>query len=289
MKPPDPATLRLDPEPVSAQQARRFAVGALDQWGLERFDQDVALCTAELTTNAVLHSRRPFTLAVRPAGKGVRIDLQDERPDLLPELFPTDIDPLTSGTTGRGLRMVASMAARWGYFTTEAAKTVWVELQDGQGHDPVAPMVEVAKRPPRPDGRRLRFIGVPVKAAVASGVQIDDLVRELQMQPELLTRDESNVFYELLELSAPARLVGRHLAFKAASEGLDRFDVDLVATIEEVGAVSEISRFLDDLDGRSVVEAGHVAPEVTAMRAWLSAEARAQLLDGRGPQPYAPG
>ncbi|HVA73254.1 MAG TPA: hypothetical protein VNF71_01645, partial [Acidimicrobiales bacterium] len=188
---------------------------------------------------------------------------------------------------GRGLRMVASMAARWGYFTTEAAKTVWVELQDGQGYEPVAPLIEVAKRAPRPDGRRLRFIGVPVKAAVASGVQIDDLVRELQMQPELLTTDESKVFYELLELSAPARLVGRHLAFRAASEALDRFDVELVATIEEVGAVAEIGRFLDNLDGRSVVESGHVAPEVTAMRAWLSAEARAQLLEGTEPQPYA--
>ena len=287
MKHPDPATLRLDPEPVCAQQARRFAVGALGQWGLERFDQDVALCTAELATNAMLHSRRPFTLAVRPAGKGVRIDLQDERPDRLPELFPADIDPLTSGTTGRGLRMVASMAARWGYFTTEAAKTVWVELQDGQGYEPVAPLIEVAKRAPRPDGRRLRFIGVPVKAAVASGVQIDDLVRELQMQPELLTTDESKVFYELLELSAPIRLVGRHFAFRAASEALDRFDVELVATIEEVGAVAEIGRFLDNLDGRSVVESGHVAPEVTAMRAWLSAEARAQLLEGTEPQPYA--
>src|SRR5690348_9367955 len=135
MKPSDPATLRLDPEPVCAQQARRFAVTALGQWGLERFEQDVALCTAELATNAMLHSRRPFTLAVRPAANGVRIDLQDERPDLLPALFPADIDPLASGTTGRGLRLVACMAARWGYFTTEAAKTVWVELQDGKNYE----------------------------------------------------------------------------------------------------------------------------------------------------------
>jgi len=289
MSPPDPATLRLDPEPVCAQQARRFAVAALGQWGLERFEQDVALCTAELATNAMLHSRRPFTLAVRPAANGVRIDLQDERPDLLPELFPSDIDPLASGTTGRGLRLVACMAARWGYFTTEAAKTVWVELQDGKNYEPVAPLIEVAKRPPRRDGRRLRFIGVPVKAAIASGVQIDDLVRELQMQPELLTAEESKLFYELLELSAPARLIGRHFAFRAAAEGLDRFDVELVATIEEAGALGEIGRFLDDLDSRSVVEAGHVAPEVTAMRAWLSAEARSQLLDGREPRPYGPG
>lgn len=289
MKPIETATLRLDAEPVCSVQARRFAVGALSRWGLDRFDHEVALCTTELATNAMLHSRRPFTVAVRPVAEGVRIDIQDERPDLLPELLPADMDPLTSGTTGRGLRLVASLATRWGYFTTEAAKTVWVELQDGEDLTPAAPVIEVAIRPARPDGRRLRFIGLPVMAAVASGTQVDDLVRELQIQPELLTPAEIKVFYDLLERSAPARLVGRHFACRGAAEGRESFDVELVVTLDDVVAVGELRRFLEELDGRSVVEAGRVAPEVAAMRAWLSAEGQAQLLEGREPTPYSPG
>lgn len=288
MSPADTATLRLDAEPRCAAEARRFAVGVLGQWDLDRFGQEVALCTTELATNALLHSRGPFTVAVRPAAGGVRIDLQDERPDLLPQLFPPDMDPLASGTTGRGLRLVASLANRWGYFNTEMAKTVWVELQDDQDTKPVAPLIQVVNRPPKRDGRRLRFLGMPVKAALASGIQVDDLVRELQLQPELLTSDERAAFDELLDRSGPVRLTGRHGAFRAAAEGLDRFDLELVVTPAEVSAVAELTRFLDQLDSRAFLDSGRVSPEVTAMRAWLMAEAQAQLLNGRDPEPYDP-
>lgn len=244
------------------------------------------MCASELATNAVLHSRRPFTVAVRPAASGVRIDLQDERPDLLPQVFPPDLDPLASGTTGRGLRLVASLADRWGYFTTDAAKTVWVELQDDGDDTLAAPLVELAERAPRPGGRWLRFIGVPVRAALASGVQVDDLVREVQLQPDLLSAEEREKFFGLLERSGPARLVGRHAAFGAAAGGLDRFDVELMVSPADVGAVAELTRFLEKADSRSSLELGRMSPEVIAMRAWLVAEAQAQLVDGREPERY---
>lgn len=286
--PGNTATLRLDAEPICAVKARKFAVDTLAQWGLERFDHEVAICTTELAANAVLHSRRPFTVAVRPAAAGVRIDLQDERPGLLPQVLPQGMDPLTTSTTGRGLRLVASLASRWGFFTTEVAKTVWVELQDGHDHDPVDPTVELANRPEKRDGLRLRFLGLPVREAVASGVQIDDLVRGLQLQPELLSADERDRLFQLLDLSAPARLTGRQAAFRAAAGGLDRYDLELRVTPEEVGAVAELGPFLEDLAGMSALDGSHVAPEVTAMRAWLAAETQAQLVEGSAPKPYGP-
>lgn len=286
--PENTATLRLDAEPICAVEARRFAVGTLGQWDLERFDHEVALCTTELAANAVLHSRRPFTVAVRPAADGVRIDLQDERPDLLPQVLPAGMDPLATSTTGRGLRLVASLASRWGFFTTEVAKTVWVELRDGQDLEPAAPTVEVARLPERPDGLRLQFMGLPVREAVASGIQIDDLVRQLQLQPELLSADELDRFFQLLDLSAPARLTGRQAAFRAAAGGLDRYDLELRITPAEVGAVGELGPFLEDLAGRSALDIGHVSPEVIAMRAWLSTEAQSQLVEGKPPRPYSP-
>lgn len=286
MDPDNTATLRLEAEPACAARARRFAVGALGRWDLDRFDQEVALCTTELATNAVLHSRRPFTVGVRPVASGVRIDLQDERPDLLPQLLPVGLDPLASGTTGRGLRVVASLAARWGYFTTKIAKTVWVELQDDRDDSPAAPLIEVAEQPAKQDADRLRLIGLPVKAALASGVQVDDLVRELQLQPALLTTEERGVFYELLERSAPARLTGRHGAFRAAAEGLDRFDLDLLVSSGDVRAVADLGQFLDKLSARSVLDTAQVTPEVTAMRAWLMNEAKGQLVEGREPKAF---
>jgi hypothetical protein len=55
----------FEPHPTSAARVRHFVVDALDRWGLERLSDDAALCAAELATNAILHCRRPFTVAVR--------------------------------------------------------------------------------------------------------------------------------------------------------------------------------------------------------------------------------
>lgn len=281
MSPSLTATMRFEADPARAGAARRFVVSMLREWGLDRFEEDAALCTAELAANAVLHSRTPFTVALRPAGPGVRVDLQDDRPDRIPELAPPEIAPLEVGTTGRGLKLIAGLAARWGYFTTEMAKTVWVELGEDRPPEPVAPVVQLTRHAPHSGGRLVRLIGLPVRAAVASGVQIDDLVRDLQLQPDRLTPQAQRLFLELLERSAPARLAGRHAGFRAAANGLDRFDMELNVTPEEVSAVSELGLFLDDLARRAVLDAGRVDPDVAAMRAWLNQEVPRQMAGGR--------
>ncbi len=281
----DGATAHFEPEPACSAGARRFVVGHLELLGLNRFRDEAALCVSELATNAILHCRTPFTVAVRAIPGGVRMDVQDDRPDRLPAPLPADVDPLASGTTGRGLRLVAAASRRWGYFTTEVAKTVWVELADDRREGFSEPLVELAGLPALGTGRPVRLVGLPVRAAIASGVQIDDLVREAQLQPERISPGDRATLLQLLERSAPPRLVGRQEAFRAAARGLDSYTLELGVSADEMAAVGELVVFLQRLAQRSSLEAGQVPAEVEAMRAWIPGEVAAQF-GGRAPVPF---
>lgn len=265
--------------------SRRFVLTSLDDWGLDRWSDEAVLCASELATNAVLHSRTSFTLALRPIPGGVRIDVQDYRPDRLPVPVPEQLEPLSSGTTGRGLKLVAGVASRWGYFTTGVAKTVWVELTGDRPARPPEARVELATRPPGVVAPPVRFVDVPVAAAIASGFQIDDLVRELQLAPERLSTGDRESFLSLLERSAPLRLTGRQEAFRAAGQGRDRYTLEVPVAEEEMEAMNELRRFLGRLADGEQLEAGKVDPEVAAMRAWLYEEVAAQHR-GQSPTPF---
>lgn len=284
----DGATTHFEPHPACSAGARRFVVGHLGLWGLDRFHDAAALCASELATNAILHCRSPFTVAVRAIPAGVRVDVQDDRPDRLPAQLPPGVDPLASGTTGRGLKLVSAMSNRWGYFTTDVAKTVWVELNDNPAEGFSEPLVELATRP-APDKDRpvrlVRLVGLPVRAAIASGVQMDDLVREVQLQPERMDSDDLAVFHELLDRSAAPRLIGRQEAFRAAAKGLDEYSLELAVSVDELGAVGELVALLQRLAEVPGLEAGRVAAEVEVMRAWIPGEVAAQYA-GRAPTPF---
>jgi hypothetical protein len=281
----DGAATLFEPQPACAAAARRFVAEHLDSWGLDRFDDEAAVCAAELASNAILHSRTRFTVAVRPVPSGARIDVQDDQPGLLPVPVPSDLDPLATGTTGRGLLLISAMAARWGYFTTAQAKTVWVELADRRSNAPTAPLVELAARPANKDSRRVRLVDLPVKTAVASGVQIDDLVRELQLDPDRMSVTDRENLNRLLQRSAAPRLVGRQEAFRAAAKGLDRYTLELDVSPDDVAAVSELMAVLQRLAAQSNSDAVKVPPEVEAMREWLPGEVMAQF-QGRAPSPF---
>jgi hypothetical protein len=281
----DGAATLFEPRPACAAAARRFVAEHLDSWGLVRFQDEAAVCAAELASNAILHCRTPFTVAVRPVPAGVRIDVQDDQPGLLPSPVPVDLDPLASGTTGRGLMLVSAMSSRWGYFTTELAKTVWVELTDQQSGAPNGPLVELTARPPDRNSRRVRLVDLPVRAAVASGVQIDDVVRELQLAPDRMGAVDRQIFHRLLERSAAPRLIGRQGAFRASAQGLERYTLELDVSPDDVIAVSELMEFLQRLAVESNLDAVKVPPEVEAMREWLPGEVMAQF-QGRTPSPF---
>jgi anti-sigma regulatory factor (Ser/Thr protein kinase) len=276
------ATFVADPRSTTA--ARRFASDLIEEWGYTDVAGDAALCVSELAANALIHARGPFTVTIRPAGKGVRIDVIDPRPEQLPVVVPlvgTAVDLTERSTTGRGLQIVATLADRWGVSTTNGAKAVWIELS-GHAHDgPSAPTIVIGHDVAPTPGQLLHLLHLPVRAAVASGIQTDEAAREVQLaelgKPTMETPEAR--LLELLDESAPLRLAGRYAALRAAAEEREHFDVEVVVTEESLLAVGELARLL-----AARPAAPPVADAVADFRQWLADEALHQLAGGE-PRP----
>ena len=118
--------LTLDPKAQAVAVARRYVRERLEQCQATSLDLSAELGVSELATNAVLHGRTPFTVAVLRAADGVRIEVTDRSP------LPPQVRRLsTFASTGRGLRLVASVSRDWGIVAMPAddggGKTVWFE------------------------------------------------------------------------------------------------------------------------------------------------------------------
>jgi anti-sigma regulatory factor (Ser/Thr protein kinase) len=82
------------------------------------------LLTSELAANAVVHAGSGFDLAIAETAGTVRIEVTD-RNGRMPELHPAD----QGASHGRGLQLVARLAASWGVVASTEGKTVWFELR----------------------------------------------------------------------------------------------------------------------------------------------------------------
>lgn len=102
---------------------RRFVRDTLEQWGHTEVAEDAALVASELITNVVLHARTRLEVIVRRNDDRIRIEVIDKNRNL-PQLRRHSAQ---SGT-GRGLHLVAAVAADWGAETRHDGKIVWVEL-----------------------------------------------------------------------------------------------------------------------------------------------------------------
>ena len=110
----------------SVPAARHFVVETLTTWGSEDAVWAAAQVVSELAGNCSLHARTDFSVRlVRDAG-GLRLEVRDGS--------PARVRPRRYGsrsTTGRGLRLVESLADGWGVDTSPLGKTVWVALRAG--------------------------------------------------------------------------------------------------------------------------------------------------------------
>ncbi|WP_406211942.1 ATP-binding protein [Streptomyces decoyicus] len=123
-------TMRFSATHLGARLARRLAVHRLHQWGFpygSELSDSAAVVVAELAANAVTHGRVPgrdFELrlatlsyahagadAARPAT--LRIEVADTRTEKLPPSPEKLASPPPDCETGRGLPLVAALAARW--------------------------------------------------------------------------------------------------------------------------------------------------------------------------------
>ena len=105
-------------------EARRFLAGCLADCAVA---DDAMTCVSELAANAVLHSnsRLPggsFTVkAGRDAGGRLRVEVADQG-------GPWEPSPDPGGQHGRGLVIVARLAADWGITGHLDSRTAWLEL-----------------------------------------------------------------------------------------------------------------------------------------------------------------
>lgn len=116
--------ITLRAEPGSVPRARRYVEQVLTRWGLDDLVWTATLLVSELTTNACLHARTPLTVSLARTEDGaVRMGVDDGS-----AAAPQMRHYAEQSTTGRGMRLVASLSARWGVEQRSGGKSVWVEL-----------------------------------------------------------------------------------------------------------------------------------------------------------------
>jgi anti-sigma regulatory factor (Ser/Thr protein kinase) len=117
----------------SVSAARRFAFQALRNLDAVGACDDAVTLVSELATNAVIHARTPYTIAVSRDGDTVRVGVHDFSA-VIPRRRAYGLD----ATTGRGLRLVATLASNWGIDAETPGKVVWFEVPCEGSQNPAA-------------------------------------------------------------------------------------------------------------------------------------------------------
>jgi hypothetical protein len=133
----------------------------------------------------------------------------------------------------------------------------------------------------------LHFVGLPVRAAVSSGIQTEEVIREIQLDQGLAggpVRGDVNAFFALVDRSAPVRLAGRHAALRAAAQGHERFDLVLETSSDSLVALPLLAKSLEQFEADRHAPLPVLTDDVLAFREWLQAETVRQR-SGRGPTP----
>ena len=113
---------------TAAASARRVVDNSIRAWRVP-VDADVAvLLTSELVTNAVTHGTPGagtfVLLTIACDAAALRVDVHDGSVDL-----PVCDDAPAEAETGRGLLLVTSLSAEWGFYRTPAGKAVYFTLE----------------------------------------------------------------------------------------------------------------------------------------------------------------
>jgi anti-sigma regulatory factor (Ser/Thr protein kinase) len=269
---------------LSTREARRFIADWLPQHGVEGYSARATLSVSELTANAVLHTARPFTVSVQLTDSVVRIEVVDSAPHLMPMRVPTKgtaSDLTWLSETGRGLQIVSAVANRWGVSLSQNVKTVWCEFDGSEPGRPSEPIIEDRREvvPVGGDVLRLRFIGLPVRAAIASGLDVEEAIRDLQSEGVRARSDELTRLLDLVDRTASLRLAGRHAALYASSLDRVQFDLEIETTDAEMAATAKLNGALSARSGQAP------SAEVLAFREWLVTETQRQR-EGKPPEPY---
>ena len=119
-----PRRTALTPGPAAAAQARRQVRAAIDAWDVPVDPEVAVLLTSELVTNAIRHEPgETVLLSITCVCGQLRVDVHDTSCSV-----PVPADAPSDAEAGRGLMLVASLSADWGYHRTPAGKAVYFTL-----------------------------------------------------------------------------------------------------------------------------------------------------------------
>jgi anti-sigma regulatory factor (Ser/Thr protein kinase) len=112
---------------ASVAAARHYADAVLGAWDVGDASWTCLQLISELATNAVIHARTEFTVELSRHGDTLRVCVRDASP-----AQPGMRRYADDSTTGRGLRLVDSMASDWGVQPITVGKIIWFELDLAQ-------------------------------------------------------------------------------------------------------------------------------------------------------------
>lgn len=122
--------LPFEAAPAEVRLLRRAAVKQLIRWGMPVAIDEVELLVTELATNVVKHvgEGASATLILEWCGERLRLEVHDKS-----QAMPFPNPEGSDSECGRGLHLVAALAAEWGAVLTAAGKAVWCEIATGDG------------------------------------------------------------------------------------------------------------------------------------------------------------
>jgi anti-sigma regulatory factor (Ser/Thr protein kinase) len=110
-------------EATSVAAARRFAASMVTE-GPTELHETVELMVSELATNCIRHVNASFEVSIERTDDSYHVEVRDEGGGR-----PAMRSPAPEDVSGRGLRIVDMLAARWGVrYDADAGKTVWFTL-----------------------------------------------------------------------------------------------------------------------------------------------------------------
>ncbi len=302
---PSRLQVRLAADAASVPAVRRFVADGLTAWGEARLVDAAELVASELSSNAALHAMAEFMLvSLERAGDdtaGVRVAVEDDGLVGVEAVLPRgptgdDLDWEGLDATGRGLRIVAMLAGRWGVDETLGGKRVWADLVDPEpAHEALAP--ERAGTEARPSEGELppgwalvRLVQCPVALSLRQDSHLDELVRELQLLGVDEHNHESAAIAEeirgLLVSPTHARVTARRAAEQARDDHLDFVDIEMAMPREFGVLVEQLQWAVERADrlceeGRLLTLASPA--DLRALRAWMAHEVLGQTSRGVAP------
>ena len=270
--------------------ARAMAEERAEQLGWPDLADDVALVISELVTNALLHGGGCTGVEVAAIAGGLRLEVRDES-----RVPPVLGHASEASLTGRGLRLVASLSARWGAEAEGDGKVVWAEVTgdasrvaaDVTADDLLAMWDddwELAGDEPR---YHVELGDVPTDLLLAAKSHVDNLVREFALASAGaeagLTEEVPPHLAALLaavDRFQEARLAIKRQALEAVRGDTATTRLVLSLPAEAAEAAEDYAAALDELDAycRAVrMLTLETPPQHRIFRQWYIGELVAQL------------